>query len=397
MGAKCMNIPAAIQQLHAEMRAWRHHLHSQPEIAYEEFATADFVAAKLRAFGYTPHQGLGGTGVVASLTAGSRTKSIALRADMDALQIDEANTFTYRSQSPGKMHACGHDGHTTMLLGAAKYLAENPQFDGTVHFIFQPAEEGRAGALRMLDEGLFRLFPTDSVYGLHNFPNVPTGHFAVKAGPMMAALNCFAIVLHGTACHAAKPHLGHDPLVSAAHLVTALQTIVSRNVDPHQSAVVSVTQLHSGNTWNAIPERVEIRGTYRCFQPSVQVQLEQRMQQLTTSISSAFGVEGQIQFNPENPGYPVTQNSPAEAEIAAKVAAAVVGADAVDLQPVPSMGSEDFAFMLQEKPGCYVWLGNGAAAGCGQLHNPHYDFNDDILPIGVAYWVKLVETVLARG
>ena len=397
MGAKCMNIPAAIQQLHAEMRAWRHHLHSQPEIAYEEFATADFVAAKLRAFGYIPHQGLGGTGVVASLTVGSRPKSIALRADMDALLIDEANTFTYRSQSPGKMHACGHDGHTTMLLGAAKYLAENPQFDGTVHFIFQPAEEGRAGALRMLDEGLFRLFPTDSVYGLHNFPNVPTGHFAVKAGPMMAALNCFAIELHGTACHATKPHLGHDPLVAAAHLVTALQTIVSRNVDPHQSAVVSVTQLHSGNTWNAIPERVEIRGTYRCFQPSVQVQLEQRMQQLTTSISSAFGVEGQIQFNPENPGYPVTQNSPAEAEIAAKVAAAVVGADAVDLQPVPSMGSEDFAFMLQEKPGCYVWLGNGAAAGCGQLHNPHYDFNDDILPIGVAYWVKLVETVLARG
>lgn len=389
-----MGIPAAIKQLHPIMREWRRHLHRHPETAYEEVQTAEFIVERLREFGFTPHTGLAKTGVVASLTVGSSPKTIALRADMDALHIHEHNDFDHKSRVAGKMHACGHDGHAVMLLGAAQHLMQTQQFDGTVHFIFQPAEEGRAGAQKMMAEGLFEQFPSDCVFGLHNFPNVPVGHFAIKAGPMMAALNCFEITLTGKACHAAKPHLGHDPMVAAAQLIQALQTIVSRNVDPHQSAVVTVTQINGGHTWNAIPEQVTLRGTYRCFEPSVQLLLEQRLQTLTETLSLAFNVEGRIVFNPENPGYPVTTNSVREAEIAVAVASGIVGTQAVDLNPVPSMGSEDFAFMLQEKPGCYVWLGNGDMPGCGQLHNPHYDFNDDILPIGAAYWVKLVETVL---
>lgn len=392
-----MSIPEAIQQLHAEMRDWRHHLHSFPETAYEEVNTADFIAQKLQEFGLQTRTGLAKTGVVASLTCGTGSKCIALRADMDALHIQETNELPYRSRIAGKMHACGHDGHSVMLLGAAKYLAANPNFDGSVHFIFQPAEEGRAGAQQMLQEGLFDLFPCDYVFGLHNFPNVPAGHFAVKTGPMMAALNCFEIELTGVACHAAKPHLGNDPLMAATHLITALQTIVSRNVDPHASAVVSITQIHSGQTWNAIPEQVIMRGTYRCFQTVVQQQIEQRIQHMTAHISAAFNVTVSVVFDPENPGYPVTVNHPEATAIATAVANQVVGVDKVDLTPTPSMGSEDFAFMLQEKPGCYIWLGNGAEAGCGQLHNPRYDFNDEILPIGAAYWVKLVETVLVRG
>jgi hippurate hydrolase len=378
------------------MLAWRRHLHRHPETAYEEIQTAEFIAKQLRSFGLNPHIGLAKTGVVASLSVGSGQKSIALRADMDALHIDERNDFAYKSNVPGKMHACGHDGHAAMLLGAAQHLAATQQFDGTVHFIFQPAEEGRAGAQQMLADGLFEQFPSDCVFGLHNFPNVPTGHFAIKAGPMMAALNCFEITLSGTACHAAKPHLGHDPIMAAAQLITALQTIVSRNLDPHAAAVVTITQIHGGHTWNAIPEQVTLRGTYRCFEPRVQHMLEQRLQQLTETLSAAFNVTAQIVFNPENPGYPVTCNSIKETAIAVAVATALVGEQAVNLQPVPSMGSEDFAFMLQQKPGCYVWLGNGSDPGCAQLHNPYYDFNDDILSIGAAYWIKLVETVLTH-
>jgi amidohydrolase len=391
-----MDIPQAIKQLHPEMLAWRRHLHRHPETAYEEVQTADFIAGQLRGFGFTPHTGLAKTGVVASLSVGSSPRSMALRADMDALHIHEHNDFAHKSSFPGKMHACGHDGHAAMLLGAAKHLIETQAFDGTVHFIFQPAEEGRAGAQQMLAEGLFEQFPSDCVFGLHNFPNIPVGHFAIKAGPMMAALNCFEITLTGIACHAAKPHLGHDPMIAAAQLILALQTIVSRNVDPHAAAVVTVTQIHSGQTWNAIPEQVILRGTYRCFETTVQQLLEQRLQALTETLSQAFNVTGQIVFNPENPGYPVTANSAKETAIAVAVASAIVGEQAVNLNPLPSMGSEDFAFMLQQKPGCYVWLGNGDAPGCGQLHNPHYDFNDDILPIGAAYWVKLVETVLSK-
>jgi hippurate hydrolase len=390
-----MPIDKALQQLHPHMREWRRHLHQFPETAFEETATAKFIAGKLAGFGLDVHQGLGKTGVVATLSAGSSGKKIALRADMDALFIQEQNSFAHKSRHDGKMHACGHDGHSAMLLGAASYLAENRHFNGTVYFIFQPAEEGRAGARQMILDGLFDQFPADCVFGLHNFPDIPLGHFAVKPGPMMAAFDCFEILITGQATHAAMPHLGNDAIVAAAQIINALQTIVSRTLDPADPAVVSITQIHAGNTWNAIPESVVLRGTFRCFNSAVQKTITDKIGSLIHAICEAFGVTAEISFNPENPGYPVTFNTEAETEMAIKAAAAVVGKDCVNLQPTASMGSEDFAFMLQEKPGCYAWIGNGPSENSCLLHNPHYDFNDAILPIGAAYWVKLVETVLS--
>jgi hippurate hydrolase len=313
---------------------------------------------------------------------------------MDALFIQEQNHFAHKSCHEGKMHACGHDGHTTMLLGAARQLAEQRNFNGTVYFIFQPAEEGRAGAKRMIDEGLFEQFPADCVFVMHNFSYIPVGHFAIKAGAVMAAFDCFEINITGQATHAAMPHLGNDAIVAAAQLITALQTIVSRSVNPQQPAVVSITQVHAGNTWNAIPESVIIRGTFRCFDSNVQILIANKISHLVETICQAFSVTASVRFNPENAGYPVTFNSTAETELALKAATAVVGIDCINTQPTPSMGSEDFAFMLQEKAGCYIWIGNGSSANSCLLHNPHYDFNDDILSIGAAYWVKLVETVL---
>jgi amidohydrolase len=389
-----MTISNDLQQLHGEMREWRRHLHQHPETAYEEVETARFVAEKLKTFGLTVHQGLGKTGVVATLSSGDGKRMIGLRADMDALFIEEKNTFSHKSEHHGKMHACGHDGHTAMLLGAARLMAEKPNFNGTVVFIFQPAEEGRAGAKQMIDDGLFERFPVEQVFGMHNFPDIPAGHFAVKAGPMMAAFDCFEIRVQGQATHAAMPHLGTDAIVAAAHIVKALQTIVSRTVDPADSAVVSITQVHAGNTWNAIPEEAVIRGTYRCFKPSVQQAIGEKIRRIADGICAGFGVAAEIEFNPENSGYPVTFNSEAETAVATQAAIAVAGAEGVNLQPTPCMGSEDFAFMLQQKPGCYLWIGNGASHNSCLLHNPHYDFNDEILPTGAAYWVKLVETAL---
>lgn len=389
-----MAIYQEIEAMHAEMRDWRHHFHQFPETAFEEINTSEFISSKLKSFGLQVHQGLGKTGVVASLSSGNSSKSIALRADMDALFIEEKNTLPYQSKHRGKMHACGHDGHSTMLLGAAKYLADHTDFNGTVYFIFQPAEEGRAGAKQMIDDGLFELFPADCVFGLHNFPDIPQGHFAIKTGAMMASFDCFEIVLSGQATHAAMPHLGHDVLLAAAQMITALQSIVSRNVNPADSAVLSITQVHGGNTWNAIPDSVVLRGTYRCFNPAVQALIKDKLILIVESLATAFNINSEITINPENAGYPVTSNSDAETAIAIAVAQAVVGVDHVDLQPIPSMGSEDFSFMLQSKPGCYVWLGNGSSDGDCLLHNPHYNFNDDILTTGASYWVKLVETVL---
>jgi amidohydrolase len=389
-----MTILNDLQQLHAEMREWRRHLHQHPETAYEEVETARFVAEKLKTFGLNVHQGLGKTGVVATLSAGDGKRMIGLRADMDALFIEEKNTFSHKSEHHGKMHACGHDGHTAMLLGAARVLAEKPNFNGTVVFIFQPAEEGRAGAKQMIDDGLFEQFPVEQVFGMHNFPDIPVGHFAVKPGPMMASFDCFEIRVQGRATHAAMPHLGTDAIVAAAQVVNALQTIVSRAVDPADSAVVSITQVHAGNTWNAIPEEAVIRGTFRCFKADVQQAIGEKIRQIVDGVCAGLGVAAEIAFNPENPGYPVTFNSEAETAIATQAASAVAGPEAVNLQPTPCMGSEDFAFMLQQKPGCYLWIGNGASNNNCLLHNPHYDFNDEILPTGVAYWVKLVEVVL---
>jgi amidohydrolase len=384
-----------LQDLHQHMRTWRRHLHQYPETAYEENLTAQFVADKLTEFGLQVHRGLGKTGVVGTLKAGTSTKAIALRADMDALFIKEHNAFAHKSRHDGKMHACGHDGHTAMLLGAACQLAKQPDFDGTVHFIFQPAEEGRAGAKAMIDDGLFALFPVDAVFGMHNFPDIPAGHFAVKSGAMMASFDCFEITIQGQATHAAMPHLGHDVIVAAAQLVTALQTIVSRNLNPADAAVVSITQIHAGNTWNALPDTAVLRGTLRCFKPSLQTKIAGHIRHLAASVCATFNMTADVVFNPENPGYPVTWNTEAETAMALQAATAVVGAKCLDLQPTPSMGSEDFAFMLQEKPGCYLWIGNGPSANSCLLHNPHYDFNDDMLPIGAAYWVTLVRQVCA--
>lgn len=390
-----MNIAPEIQALQADMQRWRRHIHQHPETAFEETATARLIADLLRSAGIEVHQGLAKTGVVGVLRRGNSRNSIALRADMDALYIQEQNRFEHASCHSGKMHACGHDGHCAMLLGAASYLAKHGRFDGTVYFIFQPAEECRAGALQMIDEGLFEQFPAQWVFGMHNFPDVPAGHFAVKTGPMMASFDCFEITLKGQATHAAMPHLGNDVLVAAAHLVTQLQTIVSRRIDPADSAVVSVTQIHGGNTWNALPDAAVIRGTFRSFKNSVRDQLEQGIRQLAQSVAQGFGIHADILFNPENPGYPVTINSPEETASAIRAAIAVAGEQCVNTTPTPSMGAEDFAFMLQQKPGCYIWIGNGSSQGSCLLHNPNYDFNDEILPLGAAYWVKLVENELA--
>lgn len=391
-----MSLVNKLQSLQPLMREWRQHLHQFPETAFEETQTAQFIADKLAGFGLEVHQGLGKTGVVAILSAGTSTKKIALRADMDALFIQEQNTFAYKSSHDGKMHACGHDGHSAMLLGAASYLAQHPNFDGTVYFIFQPAEEGRAGAKQMIDDGLFEQFPADCVFGLHNFPDIPLGHFAVKPGAMMASFDCFEISITGQATHAAMPHLGNDAIIAAAQLITALQTIVSRTLNPADPAVVSITQIHAGNTWNALPESVLLRGTFRCFNTEIQKTIADKISQIVKGICESFNVSAEINFNPENPGYPVTFNTAAETELALQAAIAVAGEFGVDRQPIASMGSEDFAFMLQEKPGCYIWIGNGSSENSCLLHNPHYDFNDEILVIGAAYWVKLVDVLMGR-
>ncbi|MDR4651599.1 MAG: M20 family metallopeptidase [Nitrosomonas sp.] len=389
-----MKIDPKIVALHEDMRRWRRQIHQYPETAFEETATARLVADQLRQAGIEVHQGLASTGVVGVLRRGSSTNSLALRADMDALFIQEQNQFDYASRHHGKMHACGHDGHTAMLLGAACFLASHGRFDGTVYFIFQPAEEGRAGAHQMISEGLFEQFPAQRVFGMHNFPDFPVGHFAVRTGSMMASFDCFEIIFNGQATHAAMPHLGSDVLVAAAHLVTQLQTIVSRRIDPVDPAVLSVTQIHGGSTWNALPASAVVRGTFRCFKDSVRAQLEHNIDYLARSVAQSFNIRADIRFNPENPGYPVTVNSPDETAGAIRAATAVAGHGCVNTDPMPSMGAEDFAFMLQQKPGCYLWIGNGSADGNCLLHNPHYDFNDEILPLGAAYWVKLVENEL---
>jgi len=379
-----------------EMKAWRQHLHQHPETAFEEFQTAAFIAEKLKSFGLEVHQGLGGTGIVATLKVGSSGKSIALRADMDALPVQEQNDIPHRSQHQGKMHACGHDGHSAMLLGAAKYLALHPDFDGTVYFIFQPAEESFGGASRMINDGLFEFFAAQSVYGLHNFPDLPAGQFAAKAGAMMASFDTFEINLTGKGCHAAMPNQGYDPLLAASQLVLALQSIVSRNINPQQAAVVSVTQIHGGNTWNTIPEQSQIRGTFRCMNAEVQQQIKQRIEDISNSLCSSMQVKAEVSFNTETVAYPPTINTEHETNQALEVAASLVGETNINRTPQPSMGAEDFSFMLQHKPGCYVWLGGQTTETQGLLHHPLYDFNDGILRYGSAYWIRLVQNQLPK-
>ena len=378
-------------KIHAEMTAWRRELHAHPETAFEERRTAAMVAQKLESFGLSVHRGLGRTGVVGTLSAGSGRRAIGLRADMDALHIHEQNSFGHRSQHDGKMHACGHDGHTAMLLGAAKYLSATRSFDGTVHFIFQPAEENEGGGREMVEQGLFDKFPCDSVYGMHNWPGMPVGQFGVRAGPMMASFDIFEIELTGRGSHAALPHTGVDPIVAASALVQALQTIASRNVDPIEPAVVTVTQMHAGDTWNVIPEAAVVRGTARAFRPEVQDLMERRLRELCAGIAAAYGAQVKVRYERR---YPPLINAAPEAETCRSVMQAMVGPENV-LQVPPTMGSEDFAFMLQAKAGCYVFVGNGPGEGGCMLHNARYDFNDEILPLGASYWANLVEHTLA--
>ncbi|MCE3246789.1 MAG: amidohydrolase [Geminicoccaceae bacterium] len=375
-----------------EMTAWRRDLHANPEIGFEETRTAAVVADRLRSFGLDEvHTGLARTGVVGVLRAGSRARAIGLRADMDALPIEEATGLPYASTHPGRMHACGHDGHTTMLLGAAKYLAETRNFDGTVYFIFQPAEEMMAGGRVMVEDGLFERFPAEQVFGMHNWPRLPVGQFAMRPGPMMAAADRIEIRLTGRGGHGAMPHHACDPVVAGAQIVSALQTIVARNADPIDRAVVSITQFHAGDADNVIPQTALLGGTARSFTPEMRDLIERRIGQIAQGVGQALEVEVAPRYER---GYPATVNSEAETELAAAAAAAVVGEDRVDRATAPVMGAEDFAFMLERCPGSYVFIGNGGGDEAPMVHHPKYNFNDEALPYGASYWSKLVEQVL---
>jgi len=390
-----MHLVPEIAALVPEMTQWRHHLHAHPETAFKEKATSAFVADKLREFGLEVHTGLAETGVVGVLRCGDAKAdaagAIGLRADLDALHIHEKSGVAHQSRNAGRMHACGHDGHTTMLLGAAAALARKKSVHGTVHFIFQPAEENEGGGRVMVEEGLFDRFPMRAVYGMHNWPGAPAGTFALREGPFMGAYDIFEIVATGKGAHAAMPYEGKDPMLFAAHAIQALQTIVSRNLHPLDAGVVSVTQVHGGDTWNVIPEEVVLRGTVRTFKREVQDLIEARMRGIVAGIAATFDMSATLRYERR---YPATVNSADETAHALAAAKAVVGAAQVDTDPMPNMGSEDFAFMLEAKPGCYVWLGSGRGPGTPGLHNPHYDFNDDALAIGASYWVTLAEQQL---
>ncbi len=389
-----MNLIEKVKALVPEMLRWRQDLHACPETAFQEVRTAEYAAARLTSFGLEVQSGIGRTGVVATLKKGPPGQSIGLRADIDALDVAESNDFAHRSQIPGKMHACGHDGHMAMLMGAAKYLAEAGRFNGTVYFIFQPAEENEGGADAMVHDGLFDRFPMAAIYGLHNFPHLPFGAFAIRPGPMMAGSDSFDIIVKGSGGHAAMPNLLHDPLPCAAQIVMMLQTIVSRNTDPFESAVVGVTQVHAGTTYNIIPEEVVLRGTVRYFNPAVQDMIEARIREIAAGAAAAMGLTAEVRYCRR---YPPVVNSVPETALAVEAAARLVGRRNVVVDMKPSMGSEDFAFLLQKKPGAYIHLGAGAPRPNGYLHQSGYDFNDELLPIGAAYWISLVESQLSSN
>lgn len=376
-----------------EFVALRRDIHSQPELAFEEFRTADLVAARLESYGYVVERGIGGTGVVGQLKRGNGRKSVGLRADMDALPIVEANSFGYASQNKGVMHACGHDGHTAMLLAAAKYIAARVQFSGTLNLIFQPAEEGQGGARRMMDEGLFTKYPCDAIFAMHNSPGEVTGSFLVRDGATMASADNVTITLHGHGGHGAFPHRATDPLVAAASLVMALQTIVSRNVDPLVQAVVTVGALNSGIANNVIPQTATMKLSVRALDRDVRNLLEKRICEIAKAHAESFGVRAEIDYERN---YPVLVNTTVESEFAVAVARELVGEHNVKWNMPPLMASEDFAFMLEQLPGCYLYIGNGDgdSAGACMVHNPGYDFNDQNIGIGSAYWALLTERYL---
>ena len=376
-----------------ELTRWRRDIHAHPELGFEETRTADIVATKLETFGLEVHRGIGKTGVVGVLRSGSSNRSVGLRADMDALPIIEANTFAHRSTQQGRMHACGHDGHTTMLLGAAQYLAETRAFDGIVNFIFQPAEEGIGGARAMIADGLFERFPCDNVFGMHNRPGLPLGKFAVRAGPMMAGGAYFDIHVTGRGAHGARPETGVDSVLVASHIAIALQSIVARNVRPVDAAVLSVTKIHGGDAYNVIPQTAQLSGTVRAFTPEVMKLVEERMLRIVKGTAEAFGATAEVDFRVI---FAPTINDAAQAEFVASVCAAVVGEKNVNRNPNLIVASEDFSFMLEKVPGCYFNIGNGAGEGACEVHNPSYDFNDGALALGASVFARIVETRLAQ-
>ena len=394
-----MKLVEPIIAFQSELQQIRRDLHAHPELCYEEVRTSDVVAAKLTEWGIPVVRGLGLTGVVGIVKNGTSERAIGLRADMDALPMQEINTFAHASKHEGKMHACGHDGHTSMLLGAAHHLAQHRDFDGTVYLIFQPAEEGGAGARRMIEDGLFERFPMEAVYGMHNWPGMPAGSFGVCEGPMMASSNEFHVTIRGKGAHAAQPHKGIDPIMVAVQIAQAWQTIITRNKSPLDTAVLSITQIHAGSATNVIPDEAKMVGTVRTFTTEVLDLIEHRMRLLAENIAAGFDAEVDFAFRRN---YPPLVNHARETQFAVEVMKAVAGADQVDDQIEPTMGAEDFAFFLQEKPGCYIFLGNGdgdhrdGGHGLGPcvLHNGSYDFNDNLLPIGASFWVRLAETAL---
>lgn len=382
-----------IAALAPEIKAIRRDLHRHPELMYDVHRTAGVVAEKLRAFGVDEVvTGIGQTGVVGVIKGKGQGsgKVIAMRADMDALPIHEETNLDHRSTVPGKMHACGHDGHTAMLLGAAKYLAETRDFDGTAVVIFQPAEEGGAGAKAMIDDRLMDRFAIQEVYGMHNKPGLAIGNFEIRKGPTMAAADRIHIHVHGKGGHAAAPHMVNDPIVAACQLVTALQTISSRNADPLDSIVVSVTALNAGEAFNVIPQSVEIKGSIRTLTPKMRELAQKRVTEITAGLMGAFGMTYDLEYHL---GYPVTFNHDGQTDFATSVTRAAFGADAINTQVPPTMGSEDFSYMLEERPGAFINIGNGDSAG---LHNAAYEFNDDAIPVGVTYWASLVETAMPQ-
>jgi hippurate hydrolase len=386
-----MPIVNRVADLHDEITEWRRDLHAHPELQYDVHRTAGSVSERLKSFGCDDVvAGIGRTGVVGVIRGRKPgAKVIGMRADMDALPIEEATTVAYKSTVPGKMHACGHDGHTAMLLGAAKYLAETRNFAGTAVVIFQPAEEGGAGARAMMDDGLFDRFGIEEVFGMHNYPGMPIGQFAIRSGPMMASTDTIGIDLEGVGGHAAWPHFGVDTVLVGAQIVNQLQSIVARNVDPLQAAVISICMFQAGNADNVIPQQAKLRGTARALSPKVRDLLQKRVREVVEGTARAYGAKAELTYTT---GYPVLVNEEHKTAFAAGVAREVAGKDKVNTDCAPLMGAEDFAFMLQERPGAFIYIGNGNSA---QLHNPAYDFNDEAIPVGTSYWVRLAETALA--
>lgn len=380
------------ETLLGEVKQWRKHIHSQPELGFKEFKTSSFIVDKLKSFGIEVHQGLGGTGVVGILKNGSGP-TIGIRADIDALPIKEQNDIEHKSTHENCMHACGHDGHTSVLLGTAKYLSQHKNFSGTIYFIFQPAEEVLGGAKAMIDDGLFDKFPMDAVYGLHNWPGLPVGEIAVNNGPMMASFDTFEITLTGKGTHAAMPHLGADPIAAGAALITNIQSIVSRRISPLKSGVISVTQMNSGDTTNVIPDYAILKGTVRSFDMDVRQSMQDMLTEMVAVLPPLYGVTGEMDYHIR---YPVTTND-SQAYLEIKEAATnALGADKVNTDVEPSMASEDFSFMSQEVKGAYFWLGVDGSSPSKPLHNAAYDFNDDAIETGIKVWVSLVESQLPK-